>query len=74
MAKTIATTYMNFIGQNSLDNLEELDLKISREMCENMIKEKTCLDNMMTCIDGVCKTNLKLEKKFLYLQHRTFEV
>ena len=74
MTKTIATTYQNFFGQNSLDNLEELDLNISREMCESIVKEKSCIGNKMTCIDGVCKSNLKLEKNFLYLQHKTFEV
>ena len=74
MTKTIATTYQNLFGQNSLDNLEEVDLKISRDMCETMVKEKSCLGNKMTCIDGVCQSNVKLEKNFLYLQHRSFEV
>ena len=53
MTKNIATTYQNLFGQNSLDNLEEVDLKISQEMCETMVKEKSCLGDKINYLDKI---------------------
>ena len=74
ITKTLATTYKNFFGQNSLENFEEINIKVSKEMCDTMVKEKACQGNQMSCIEGTCQTNLKLEKDYLYLQHKVFEV
>jgi hypothetical protein len=74
MTKSSATTYQNIIMQNSLENLEEIDLAVSHQVCQAMVRDKLCNGSPMICFEGICKTNLKLEKSYNYLEHKQFEV
>jgi len=74
MTKSSATTYQNLIMQNTLENLEEIDLPVSNQVCQAMVRDKLCNGSPMICFEGICKTNLKLEKTYNYLEHRQFEV
>ena len=74
MTKSSATTYQNLIMQNTLENLEEIDLPVSNQVCQAMVRDKLCNGSPMICFEGICKTNLKLEKTYNYLEHKQFEV
>ena len=67
MKKSIVQTYKNFIMQNSIENIEEYDLIVTADMCNSMVRSRTCDNSPMTCDNGVCKSHNKLLKEFLWL-------
>jgi hypothetical protein len=60
--------------QNSIENIEEIDLIVTADMCDTMVKTRTCENSAMICDNGICKSQNKLLKDFTWLEHRTFQV
>jgi hypothetical protein len=39
-----------------------------------MIKERTCFNEPMKCVDGVCESNNEIVKNFVWLTDKKFEI
>ena len=74
MTKTTITTYQNFFGYNSLSDLEETNLILTEQMCEQLVKTKMCNNEAMTCIDNNCRTDFKITKRYNWLETTKLEV
>jgi hypothetical protein len=72
MSKSTVTTYKNFIGQESIEDFDEISLIITAHACEQLVKTKMCNDKQMTCLDGICQSDNKIVKSYYWFEHKKF--
>ena len=74
IVKQSITTYRSFLMTDTIQDLDETFLIVTAETCDKMIKEKTCFNEPMKCVDSVCESNNEIVKNFEWLTHKKFEV
>ena len=72
MTKTIIKTYKTFFGEDTLSH-DYVNMIVTRKMCNDMVKYKSCNGVSLTCIDNKCETNIKPNILYGWLQYRDYD-
>ena len=74
ITKSIITTYKSFFGTESITKFDEIKMVVTKQVCDDMIKLKTCENLPMTCIDSICYSDNIINKSYEWLTYKQHEV